>query len=445
MPQARLKLPHFTYSRAAQRLGSRSKRDLMLQVSRYSKRAAELIAPAFTREVRRLKLKTLPDAFRSLAARAPRVRVGRMSFALAVVTPTLATLIYTSLIAAPEFVSESKIAVRAGSDARVPVTNRVSAASSTSGVTTTISGAGAITSTSQDAFIVADYIRGHSIISDIGGKPVIDDIYADQGDWFSRLSKKASAEEIKEYWRWKVTANIDTISSIVTLYVRTYRAEDSRRLSEMILERSEALVNSISERSRQDALRRAEAELQATRERLGQARQALLEFRNKTNQVSPVLSASTIEETINQLTRDRLKLENARATMFGVVSDESPTRRLLDSQIEAINHQIEKLRSALSGQEQPSAIFGQIAGYENLQLEVQFAERLFSIALSEYEQARADQDRQRLYVVRVVTPNSPEQATYPKPIRDTALVFMAALVVWSMIALVVAAVRDHTM
>src|SRR5262249_17370425 len=161
---------------------------------------------------------------------------------------------------------------------------------------------------------------------------------------------------------------------------------DAHHLAELILEKSEALVNSISERSRHDALMRAQGEVTRAENRLRQAQTALLAFRNKEKLIDPSMSAQSIGDTITELTKKRLLLENNRAALRAAA--DSPTLRVVTARIDALDKQIEGLKKQLTSRTQDTAISGQIAGFENLQIEVGFAEKLYSLAQASYEKAR---------------------------------------------------------
>jgi capsular polysaccharide transport system permease protein len=298
-------------------------------------------------------------------------------------------------------------------------------------------------SSNQDIFIVADYIRSRTIIDDVGGEQFLKGIYArDDVDWLSRLSRSASLEKVWKYWKTMATADIDTPSGVITLDVRAFSPGDAHRLAELILTRSETLVNEMSERMRQDALKRAQGEVKLAEDRLKKARADLLSFRNKTNLIDPMLSAQSISDTIAKLTQERVTLENNRATL-GVAGANSPTVRVLNAQIAAVDQQITDLKKQLTNKDQDSAISGRLADYENLQLEVKFAEKLYSIAVDGYDAARRELDKQQLYLVRVDQPNLPDRASYPRILIGTLTVFAGCMILWSMITLLVASVRDH--
>jgi len=363
-----------------------------------------------------------------------------ISFLLCVVVPTLLAALYLIFIAPAEYTTEAKFAVRS-SGSKPYMSARLRSGSSGGGH---IFGAGQVVSQPQEPFIVANYIRGRTIIEDIGGRDLLYEIYArpDAGSW-SRLEQPVSLEQAWDYWNSKVRASIDTLSGIITVNVRAFNADDSLRLSQLIVGRTEKLVNEMSDRIRGDALERATAEVDAAQARLSKARQALLEFRNRESLLDPMLSATSLGTNITALMKERISLENQQATLRGVVAAESPTMRVLTAQVAAIDKQIGSLKERLTSRTEKDAISAQIGDYETLQLEVQFAEKLYEIAQSGYEHARSEQERQHLYLVEVVRPARAELTSHPRVVRDTAAFFAVFLVLWSMVALVVASVRDH--
>ncbi|MGH9646374.1 MAG: hypothetical protein ACRD4E_06110, partial [Bryobacteraceae bacterium] len=75
--------------------------------------------------------------------------------------------------------------------------------------------------------------------------------------------------------------------------------------------------------------------------------------------------------------------------------------------------------------------------------EVQFAEKLYSISQASYERARVEQEKQQLYLVRVEQPTLPQVSAYPKVFLDAVAMFAVCFVLWSMVNLMIATVKDH--
>jgi capsular polysaccharide transport system permease protein len=377
----------------------------------------------------RLSLKTIYTRCRLLG-------LGWSSFFICVLFPTLLAGIYFGLIASDEFVAEARFVIRNA--------NTVQTQRAIGDALAFVRMLGASSGGTQDAFVVTNYIRGRTIIADLGGKSRLVALYARPSiDWISRLNPDASFEDIWKYWGRKVTAIIDTRSSIITLSVRAYTREDANTLAKEIVVLSEKLVNDISERSRRDALTRAEAEIQDAQGRLHESRDRLLNFRNQQQLIDPAMSAASIGDTLTQLVHDKIELENDLATVAGVTSSNAPNQLLLRARITNVDKQIAELQEKLASQKANSALSGQLATYENLQLQVKFMERLYEIAQEAYEKARQELESQQLYVVMVVRPTMPERAVVPLRTLDTLLAFIWSFVLWSICALAVAGIRDH--
>jgi capsular polysaccharide transport system permease protein len=358
------------------------------------------------------------------------------TFIICVCLPAIIYFAYLLLVASAEFESEARFAVRGPSEARnAAITDALASLSSVVGGR----------STAQDSFIVADYIRSRTIIEDLGGKGVVENIYSKRDvDWFSRLASEQTLEDVWDYWRHKITAIIDTQSNVLTLRVRAFAPGDAKDLADRIVQRSELLVNEISERARSDALSRAQTEVNLALQRLAKLRAALLEFRTASSTIDPVGSATSLSETLTTLSREKITLEGNREALKSVMDKNAPTLRFLSTQIESIDQQIRILQDKLTSRtESSSTLSGQLAVYEDLQLQSQFAEKLFTIAQAGYEKARAEQDKQQLYLVTIVRPTMPEEAAYPKPFVSAAVVFAVCLMFWSMVTLVVASIGDH--
>jgi capsular polysaccharide transport system permease protein len=361
------------------------------------------------------------------------------SFIFCVFIPTLLSSAYLAIVASDEYVSEAKFTVRTASETPSSIlSDTVTNIAASMGL-----GMSSRTST-QDVFIVSDYILSRTIINDLGGTPLLNKLYSKpEIDWLSRLSAKASIEDSWKYWKKKISAFIDTPSSIVTLEVRGYSREDAHRLAQRILERSEQLVNQISARSREDAVNRAKSELARAEQRLGQAQLALLAFRNQERLIDPSLSAQSLSELITKLTQERLTLENNRAVLRSSVDQNAPTLRVLSAQIAAIDSQIDGLKKQLTNKIPGSSLSSQITGYENLQIEAQFAEKAYSVAQASYDRARMEQEKQQLYLVTIDKPSMPQEATYPKVLLDSLTILAALFILWSMVSLLLATVKDH--
>ena len=380
---------------------------------------------------------------RDLYAQAPEEKPGGggslwKTFFIFVALPTLCALIYFAFIQTPQYVTEARFVIRSASEPKgAGVTDALS-------VLSKLGGSAGGKSSAQDGFIATDYVRGRAIVQDIGGRAFMEQIFAGPTiDYVSRLSTDASLEDLWKYWNKHVTASLDTISGVVTLQVSAFTADDALKVNESVLLLCEKLVNSISERSRKDAVSRTEGELNLALGKLLEAKQKLLEFRNRNVLIDPVVKATSIGEIIAKLTVKKIEVENTLSSYAGSLTSESPSLRLLTAQLAVIDKQIADQKQQLTGNNDSPRVSAEIAEFEQLKLNEFFAQRLYQISQADYEKSRQQAEKQQLYLGTIVRPLMPGKPLIPKISIYTFLCFALLLIVWAITSLLIASVREH--
>lgn len=411
-------------------------------VARFSStKAVEILAPLTTKDAASRLPTLIRESFEGMAEKLATARadaggglLGR-SFIFAVVLPTFLFWLYACFWQSERYVAETRLTVRAQQEKK----SGTDAAS----MITKLTGGGANTA-SQDAFIVLNYVKSRAIVADLGGRDYMEKKFARSGvDYFSRLGKDANVEEIWKYWLSHISASVDTLSGILTVRTDAFQPKDALDVARDIVRLSEELVNKITLRNRSDALSRAELEVTLSRQMLADAREKTLQFRNQNVIIDPGSRAASIGELLGKLTMERMDIVNALSTFSSSLSDDAPSQRLQRTRLAAIDQQIADLKKKLTDPHGVDAVSSQIASYERLKLDEQFAERLYSIAQTSYHHARQELAKQQLYLLTIVEPTLPESATYPKATANTILLFCALLVAWAAISLILASIDDQ--
>ncbi len=373
----------------------------------------------------------LPDA----------VAVGRggglllKSFLLMVLAPTVATFIYFAFIASNVFVSEAKLTVR---EALQPAGNDKAGSSILGQLNIGKTG-----DSSQDSMIVMDYIKSRSVIEDVGGRERLLRLYGRaEIDFLSRLAPDQDLEQVWQYWKSRVTASVDTLSGILTLRVRAYSADDAFSLSSDVIQRSESLINAISLRSKNDAVMRAKEEVDFASKALADARAEILKFQQSNQTIDPVETAKQTLKLISELTLQKTTFENELATSASMRLANKPGEAQLRARLSAVESQLQKLNSMLTGNGAEATVSSQLRDFELLKIQSEFSEYMYKLARNGYERVRQKLDQQDLYLVTVVPPSKPDSAAYPRTLSYTALAFAGFLIGWGILSLLVASIKD---
>jgi capsular polysaccharide transport system permease protein len=191
-----------------------------------------------------------------------------------VVLPTLAATLYYGFIASDVYVSQSLFVVRSPER------------QSTSPLGMLFKGAG-FSRAQDDAYVVNDFMRSREALMALETKLGIKHKFADEAiDPFSRfagIDPDQSFEAFHRYFQKHAEQQIDTLSSITTLTIRAYTPQDAQRMNEELLRLSEARVNQLNTRGRQDLINFAQQEVADAQRRALEASLVLADYRGVMN------------------------------------------------------------------------------------------------------------------------------------------------------------------
>jgi capsular polysaccharide transport system permease protein len=338
-------------------------------------------------------------------------------------------------MASPQYVSESRFIVRPA----VPTSNP------TEGLLSSLSLSISYSSVAQNSYVVAQYIGSRAAVDDLASKIDLRAIYGrSDADFWARLPPDASHEDLVEYWRKMVKAYVDGPSSIVTVEVRAFRADDAAQIAKAILEISERLVNQMSERARRNVMRDAEEEVRRADAGLRSALTDLRDARNHEGMVDPAKSAEATGKLIGELMAERATIDGDLQLASRTLDQSSPTVRQLRSKLEIVDRQLSTLRNSLAGRE---SSYGNLASslrtFERLEVQRVLADKMLTFAEENLERARIRAERQNLYFMPLVPPTVPTSATLPRRVAYSFLLPIVFGLLWGIVALTFAAVADH--
>jgi capsular polysaccharide transport system permease protein len=119
-------------------------------------------------------------------------------------------------------------------------------------------------------------------------------------------------EEVIDYWGGMITTSYDSTSGIITFEVEAFDPVSAERVTKLVLQYVQELVNRLSEKARQDSVRFAESEVVRSETRLRDALQELRVFREQEQSINPAASAQLQIELIGAL---ETQLVDIRARM----------------------------------------------------------------------------------------------------------------------------------
>jgi len=345
--------------------------------------------------------------------------IHRISFIWMVLVPFVLGSLYFGFFASGQYSSETKFTIQGGVMPRADSLGALTGLPSLQII--------------QNTQIVANYAHSRAIVEELEKRIALRTLFnAERGDFAARFRQDEPIEELVKYWKRMSRVKIEMPAGIIYVVIYAFRPQDAQLIGQHVLELSEKLVNEMNDRIRNDNVQFAEREFRESADRLRNARVELERMRNLQGILDATETGKAINELINGLQGERLKLQQEYQTQLKRVQADAPQMRMMTDRLSAIDGQIARLQGMLTTTEksETNVLSGSINLFAELNLKREIAQKQYVMAATALEIARANSDRQMNYLSAFVRPTRPEDSSYPHRLLAIAVLAISALLIW---------------
>lgn len=376
-----------------------------------------------------------------------------ISFLIFVVLPLAAVARYYIFYASDQYVSEFRFAVTEatptlpGMPAAPPQSGSASTASLASAASALL-GNYTVSNAAAQNFVVVDYILSRQAVDELEKRIKVRELYSrPDADWWQRFKTGGSLDTFTEYWQRMVHASYDPATGLATVQVRAFRPDDAYLVAKSLVQLSEELVNRIAMRPQLDAVRYAESEAKKAEERLIAARNAMTEYRAKEGVIDP--TSSVVTANIQMMQSLQGTLVQLQSQLNGLLRQQldpnSPAVQTLRSRIQGARDELARVeREVGQSREGTRPLTEVMSKFEQLNLDLQYAQTMVVSSRQMLDQARANAAAQHLYLTPYVTPALAESAVYPKRMMMILIYGLSFFGIWLIGLLIVRSVMEHS-
>jgi len=351
---------------------------------------------------------------------------------LLLIVPMVLAAIYYGFIASDIYISESQFVIRQQERNKMP-----------SSLGMFLQSVG-MTSAHEEVFAVREFMMSRDAMKLLDDNLQLRKIYSNQNiDFMHRFNVQGDAnslEEFYEYYKDIVSVEIDTSSSICVVKIKAFTPQTAHSLIEALLFLGEGLINELNARSQHDLVRFYKQELDEAEVANKRAALALSAYRNQQMVFDPKQQSSMQLEQVGKLEAELIAVRGQLAQYHSFASS-SPYIASLDKRRTELEKEIGHEMSRVAGKN--NSMTQKLIEYERLSLERDFMDKRLASAMASLQQARAEAQRQLLYLEMIVAPNLPDKSLYPRRGRDLLLVFITCLALYGLVRLFIAGVKEH--
>lgn len=354
------------------------------------------------------------------------------SFLMLVLTPVLLVAYYLFAIAADQYESRVGFAVRAE--------ETQSALDVLGGLT------GLSSASSSDTDILYEYIQSQEMVERMDAQLDLRAMFSrPQDDPVFALANPVSIEQLMAYWPRMLKVYYDGGSGLIEVRAFAFSAAEAQQLSAAVYAESNRKINALSAIARADATRYAAEERDQAIARLIGARKALTAFRIETQIVDPSADIAGQMGLLNSLQARLAEALIEQDVLLDSSRAGDPRLQQVVLRIQVIERRITAERQKLGvGNGDGQHSYAQVVGeFEELQVDLQFAETAYLTALGAYDAAQSEAQRTSRYLTTYLRPTRAETATAPNRSLLSFLVAAFLLVSWIILLLIYYSLRDR--
>jgi capsular polysaccharide transport system permease protein len=341
---------------------------------------------------------------------------------------------YLAFIAADRYVSEAKIAVQQSASP---------GAAPPAGMASLLTGLGG--PSIIETLYVQQYVHSLDLLQALDKEFNLRAHYsAEKVDVPFRLPADASLEEFHEYWRKRVEVEFDNFAMVLTIRVQAFDPAFAHKVNRRILEFSDRFVNETTRQMAREQMAFAEGELKTAAQRVEKAQAQLLAFQNRNRVVDPLAQAQASIALTSELQASLSRRETELKSMLSYLNESAPQVKTARADIKALREQLDAERTRIAGSGKQSDRLNNLAmDFQSLKLQVDFATDAYKMALSALESARIEATRKVRGLITVEPPTLPQTAHYPLHLYVMLTVLVLSILIYTIVRLILATVREH--
>lgn len=360
----------------------------------------------------------------------------KYTFIMFVVIPSLFAGLYYFAIASGQYISEARMVVRT-----IGVSEQFDTSEKRDG--RSIIGGDSLT---QDSYIVANYLQSPQLVRILEERIKLRSLLARSNiDPLSRLSSNASFEGLHKFWLQHVDTYVDGPSGIIIFTVRAFSPSDANEITNAAMTAAEQMIDTISEKAKNDLVKRGEQDVMAALARYRDALNNLRDYQNKTGILDPLSSAKMTNAIISKLTEQKLEFTVNLNSLVAAGAADTARGRDLKRLIQALEEEITLRQNTVAGSKPIDGVqlSNSLTEFSRLETQRIVNQALYEATVRNLDTAKSTALKRTTFISVFSKSYLPEESRYPDRLSQWIIVAGGLLTLWITVTLIWMSIEDH--
>ncbi|WP_336997722.1 sugar transporter [Leclercia sp. M50] len=295
----------------------------------------------------------------------------------------------------------------------------------------------------QDMLLIQDYLKSADLLNKLDKELGLKAHYqSHQVDYFSRLPDNVSREEFLKYYRKHLTLRLDDISGVLTIELQTFNPVYGQKVVGVMLKESEGFINKLGHQVALEQLAFVEKEVDRAYQRLQAEKAKVLEFQNTHHLISPESTSTARMGVVSQIEAQLAQQQAQLKQLQSYMKATAPAVVSVQARVDALTEQLAQEQARLTGADK-NAMNEVTASYMDVQTQATLAADLYKTGLISLEQARIEAYRKLKHLLVISQPTLAEDAEYPRRLYNLATIGVLLCLLYGLIVMGLATLREH--
>jgi len=338
-------------------------------------------------------------------------------------------VIYFGLIASDRYVSRAELVVKQADQIKM--------------LPDALSMLGIGGSNHEDILLIQDYLTSPDLLTKLDKELGLKAHYqSNKIDYFSRLPADVSREQFIEYYRNHLTLRLDDISGVLTIEFQAFNPAYGQQVVGLMLKESEGFINKLGHQVALEQLAFVEKEVDRAYQRVQDEKAKVLAFQNSHQLISPESTSTARLGVVSQIEGELANQQAKLKQLQSYMKETAPAVITVKARVEALTEQLEQEKARLTGTDK-DAMNEVTASYMDVKTQATLAADLYKSGLISLEQARVEAYRKLKHLLVVSQPTLAEDAEYPRRLYNLATIGVILCLLYGLIVMGLATLREH--